>query len=627
MASDKKRLEQVEERVKQELSRNPLWKKTVIGRWLCPYCGMLAAKAKGQTAVECVRDHLIQSCPAWRGFQGQYIALKTLQNKTVAILMKHCLTSEPGWKIFDEHGQWYCPYCAQAQAVPPGPSTERAARLKRQIKEHLYHCQKFDWGSGKPVPMEAMRRIVDRANMIKRLQPQVKKVLVEDQRWQAMAVDGSWICPFCEERIKNIDVSTQFLRCETAPNLVANHLLRYCTVYQKLQVRGKDGSLKPPEDLLKVTDMIQEHRQSWSETPKLSSWEKPKRPATSAPVGKSSGKDPSKKLASEGFELSVKVSDDQKTTWDAASAEEGEPVTSDTEVRRARATKSDSEVSEVVVAEFMEEQEAVSDIPQAVGEPGSGEALVDHKTRIQEQAFARSRRHLLEMTCQIPKLRGCEFGAMFKPSENLDGDFFYVFDLGHGRHAIAAWEISRTGMEMVPINQHFLERLSSILEQETRPGNVLSQLNDHIFNSTDNETYVSILLIVLDTAAKEIVLANAGFQPLIVYNQFRTPNLTEVRTNGIVLGSDEGALFKTLLQEYTMPLHQQDLLVLFSQGVVEFQDQTGRTFGIEGFKGLIEEYGRQDPSYFLSMVEAEYKRMSGDEPYPHDLTIVSFKQM
>ncbi len=636
MAFDKKKMEQVEQRVRVELARNPLWKRSALGRWLCPYCGSLAEPIEGAQKYEVVSDHLVDACPGWQGFRGQYIPLKTLQNKSVSIMMAHSLATDPAWKTFDEWGAWYCPYCVQAQSVPAGPSSERAKRLKGQIKEHLQHCQKFAWGDGKPVPLQALRRTVSRANEIKRLQPRVLKVLTEDPRWQDMAVDGSWICPFCEERIKNIDVSTQLLRRETAPTQVANHLLRYCTVYQKVQIRGKDGSLKPPEDLLKVTDMIQQRRTRATEAPGKA------KPATEVrgPFKEKSdtGTIPGKlKVGAEGFTLSLNVQEEE-TTWDALSKKGGGSINSDVEQHHFEAAPPPAPVppkapepkpaENEIVGEFMSFEEEASQVVPVAPQPVAVEpAVVDEKTKIQRQAFARSRRHLLEMTCQIPQVEGYEFGAIFKPSENLDGDFFYFFELGKGRYAIAAWDLSVSGMEMVPINQHFLESLSTVLETEQRPRHVLCTLNDQIFGSTDKETYISILLVVLDTSTSEIVLANAGYQPLLIFNQFRSPNLMEVRTNGIVLGSDEGALFKTLLQEQTITLQQQDLMVFFSQGVLEFQDETGRTIGIEGFKGYIEEYGKQDPSYFLSMTEAEYKRMLGGQPQQRDLTIVSVKQM
>lgn len=666
-----KQLAEVERRVVGELERNPLWQLEVLGHWLCPYCGSLAEPVQGRAKSEVVVAHLVTSCPGWRGFRGAYIPMKTLRNKSVAILIQQSLSRDPAWKVVDDHGCWYCPYCSgEVQLKLDGGKAGRNTAIQEAIRDHMSHCYKFQAGKGQPVPAKELRKVADRANKVKRLAPRVRKILNMDERWRKTANDGSWICPICFERIKSVDITTELLRNETAPTAVSNHLLRACQVFLKVQIRDRNGNIKPPENLEQLTDLVARKRNA------------KRREKEDAELTQLTMRD--NIVGNEGFKLSVNIEEDEATSWDAinnasaprvnsaseksapmlpvadsgSTARLGQPsggvpklnssgrapgldtrkVVPDTPSRPAsRPSRPASRPSRPVSrpsrpAPVPPDAKAGSRRPPVAPDPGDvsrhGSEAGSETSRIEAKALQRARKQLLEMIGPVPgTLTGYEFGAIYRPSGKLDGDFFYFFELGMDRYAVAAWEISKPGLEMVPINRHFVENLRAVLQEETSPKQALNRLNERIYGSTDVDTYVSVVLAIVDTRAHTVTLANAGFQPVVIYNQFRSPEMEEIRTNGIVLGSDYGALFMTVLEERTVEIMPQDQLVIYSSGVIEFRDTEGNAPGIDKFNEMIREFGKQDTSFFLSMTDTTYKRLAGGEKLNRDMVILAIKRL
>lgn len=647
--------EKILERVREEVSDNQLWRHFVGRRWLCPYCGDMVKLPKDseEGQLSAIVDHLIASCPSWAHFQGQTLPLKVLKGKRLALTIDRKLRNDPAWQQFDQDGYWHCPYSMQRVRMP----SRDPQAIRQAIRDHLAHNHAFNSGRSKPHSVEKLKAAVDRANSIGRLMPRVAEILNSDPRWQVMALDGSWVCPFCEERVKNIDVSTPLMRSETAPRPVAEHLMTYCATYQKVQMRNKEGELIPPENLVRITNFIERRRER--KRRKTEAKEAKTRQITAADLGSdgvisidgSSTQDTAKKkedvwggdadrkhlyagrldetgsrrkiVASDGFELSVDIEEEELSTWDPLMREDAERVT---ERPLARSTP----VPQLPAAPAPElppaEPPAAAEAARAA-EPAGADAIDAERQRIQQEAIARARRSLMAMISPIPRLEGYELGAVFRPRSDLGTDFFQFFDRGDGRVLICAWEASKSGMDMVPITRHFLELLKRAVEQHDSPKQILTALNTAVHDSTAEDIYLNVLLIEVDGNQHKLRLCNAGFQPPWRYNQFRNPDLEAQTTNGIVLGSDEGSLFGTLLEQAELDIDPQDLVVAHSQGAAGWIDHAGQKVDLDRFRDFIREHGRQDASYFLSMTDAEYKRLRGGAPISRDLTVLAVKRL
>ena len=235
---------QVQERVLQELGSNSVWNQVVERCWICPYCGDVGSERSGTDCfVDDVFEHLLGACASWNGFRGAYLPMKALDVRAVDICTTRNLSTNPLWKLFDEEGRWYCPYCGLPVEMDASSRSDPGI-LRKAIFKHVSSCAPAESGRGQTLRADHLERQVKMANAIGRLVPQIRTRMEADVTWSAMRAEGSWICPFCHDGVDSVDVSSELLRREIAPIRAAQHLIRACPAYSRDgKTVGEKGSV------------------------------------------------------------------------------------------------------------------------------------------------------------------------------------------------------------------------------------------------------------------------------------------------------------------------------------------------------------------------------------------------
>jgi hypothetical protein len=221
-------------RIQKELeSSNKYWQQEVLAKFLlCPYCGEIGStRGDIEEMVEEQFHHFLNKCARWGNWQGNLMTLNELRDIAYTLEIKHRLVNEPLWHFFDQAGNWYCPACAK----PVSTSFHRFKKLDmpsiKTIQEHcVTSCAKAyqnrpatEW-----LDIKFLKRTVAIANAAIQLVPEIRSLIKTDKDWiKAKEEDGTWICPFCVENLKKIDISTPFNQLERAPEMAMHLVTRY----------------------------------------------------------------------------------------------------------------------------------------------------------------------------------------------------------------------------------------------------------------------------------------------------------------------------------------------------------------------------------------------------------------
>lgn len=172
----------------------------------------------------------------------------------------------------------------------------------------------------------------------------------------------------------------------------------------------------------------------------------------------------------------------------------------------------------------------------------------------------------------LPTGEGVDFATLFEPSAAIGGDYFDVLRLSDTEIAVVIADVSghglSTGLRMAMIKAALL-----ILIEETRdPDEILRRLDSVVRNSEDR-TFVTATLAIVDLARGVLQLTNAGHPPTYVV---RGRQVQEV----LLPGSPLGGLGQTY-GHATVPLQPGDLVVWLSDGLIEAVDEAGEPFGYD----------------------------------------------
>jgi phosphoserine phosphatase RsbU/P len=208
------------------------------------------------------------------------------------------------------------------------------------------------------------------------------------------------------------------------------------------------------------------------------------------------------------------------------------------------------------------------------------------------------------MPSRPPKLERAEIAAQFMAARSIGGDVYDFLDYGPGRTALAVGDVSGKAAPAALYAALVSGILRSLAPQHLSPAEMLTALNDQLQERKLDSQYVTMLMAVWDDSNQTLQIANAGsVQPLFVSSTGNGPDVKTIQAEGFPLGMFPNAEY----EEFTLSTRPGDLIVFFSDGIVDAVDITGEMFGNERLNAVLQS---QTHSSAASTVDAILKAVT-----------------
>jgi phosphoserine phosphatase RsbU/P len=193
------------------------------------------------------------------------------------------------------------------------------------------------------------------------------------------------------------------------------------------------------------------------------------------------------------------------------------------------------------------------------------------------------------MPSRPPKLERAEIAAEFVAARSIGGDVYDYLDYGPGRIALAVGDVSGKAAPAALYAALVSGILRSLAPQHLSPAAMLAALNDQLQERKLDSQYVTMLMAVWDDSNQTLQIANAGsVQPLFVAanpsGTTQPPAVRTIQAEGFPLGLFPNAVY----EEFTLSTRPGDLIVFFSDGIVDAVNAAGDMFGDDRLKNLLE---------------------------------------
>jgi sigma-B regulation protein RsbU (phosphoserine phosphatase) len=242
---------------------------------------------------------------------------------------------------------------------------------------------------------------------------------------------------------------------------------------------------------------------------------------------------------------------------------------------------------------------------------------------------------------------GFELHGICKPARTVSGDY-YDFILSGGKSGseqlcLALGDISGKGISaaLLMASLHSAVRAYHSGEPQTgdalqalqgdgtpaegfskgpSPGRLLGRLNRHLYSSTQPEKYATLFLACYDCNTRQLTYSNGGhLTPLLLCADGRIQRL---ECGGSVVGLLDGLEYA----ECTVQLQQGDLLVIYSDGVTEPENEFGE-FGEERLLETVRQHSNQPLSEIAAVTMRALEHWIGESEQPDDVTLVLARQL
>jgi serine phosphatase RsbU (regulator of sigma subunit) len=213
--------------------------------------------------------------------------------------------------------------------------------------------------------------------------------------------------------------------------------------------------------------------------------------------------------------------------------------------------------------------------------------------------------------------RDLEFAAQCVPAWQVGGDFYDAFETDDHQIALVLGDVSGKGLSaalVMGVVQGAVHA-SSATGPAANHEQSAERLNQLLCKKTARERFVSMVWCYFDPVASVLGYINAGHLPPLLIRQKENGNFEVHRLDegGPVLGILPGATYR----QTRVAVLPGDLLVVFSDGILEAANALDEEFGEERILAVVQENWEGSPTQICDAVLAKVRVFLGKE-LPHD---------
>ena len=224
----------------------------------------------------------------------------------------------------------------------------------------------------------------------------------------------------------------------------------------------------------------------------------------------------------------------------------------------------------------------------------------------------------------VPFTKTLELKGVCHPARMVSGDYYDFMALPHDSLAFAIGDVAGKGISaallMATIQSTMRMQISTAAGgngnyKQPSSAFLVANLNRQLYANTAPEKYATFYFAVYDEAEHALTYTNAGhLSPLLV----RDGKVSLLEPTGTVVGAFPFAVY----QERTVKMEHGDMLVAYTDGLVEPENAYGEMYGEERLQELLLKYNRADSSEIIARSMEAVVQWTGSSELQDDMTMV-----
>ncbi len=227
----------------------------------------------------------------------------------------------------------------------------------------------------------------------------------------------------------------------------------------------------------------------------------------------------------------------------------------------------------------------------------------------------------------FPKVEGYEIASYYEAAKEVGGDLFDFVEVDEDTIGICVADVSGKG---VP-GSLIMTMIRTALRLESRgnknPADVLAKVNRFVANDMKRGMFVTMFYVVLDSRNRIIHYASAGHNPMILYRG-SSRQTYYLNPSGFPVGIQlpDITLFDRKIETDSIRLREDDILVLYTDGITEAMNASRELYREERFLSAIRNNSHLDVGEFIKAIQSDIKTFTGGAPQNDDITFVAIKE-
>lgn len=217
-----------------------------------------------------------------------------------------------------------------------------------------------------------------------------------------------------------------------------------------------------------------------------------------------------------------------------------------------------------------------------------------------------------------------EIATYYETAREVGGDYFDIIpmDNGTGTYLITG-DISGKGMPAALYMVRLQTIIHYLIAAATSPKEIVIKLKQ-IFSRNLRKEYFLTLIVSQIMNDGSLKVCRAGHLPILHYKA-KENEFVEINPKGIGIGFNDKGIFEKTIEEDVVKPAENDILLIYTDGLTESMNMSRRQFGMDNVKKIIGNNAGQSPEMIKERLLVGLERFKEGIAPNDDITMIILK--
>lgn len=221
---------------------------------------------------------------------------------------------------------------------------------------------------------------------------------------------------------------------------------------------------------------------------------------------------------------------------------------------------------------------------------------------------------------KFPELTGLSFSVYSNPARGVCSDYYDVIQTKADKVVVAVGDVAGKGIAASLVMVMIRSILNLITASAKDAATLLSWVNRGVSGKVDLDHYATVGLVIVDASTGGLEYANAAQQPLLIYRG-EADAIETIDSKSVPIGVERSTVFAAK----RVALKPGDILVMYTDGVVEAMNEQGKQFGRKNLGNAIQRLHARSAREITSGIGEDLAAFIGRARQHDDQTVLVMK--
>jgi sigma-B regulation protein RsbU (phosphoserine phosphatase) len=221
---------------------------------------------------------------------------------------------------------------------------------------------------------------------------------------------------------------------------------------------------------------------------------------------------------------------------------------------------------------------------------------------------------------RIPDLTHATFGSFSAPARGVCGDYYDVIVARRDRVYLVMGDVAGKGVSASLIMVMIRAILHLVTNTDKDASTILNWVNRGITGKIDIDHFATLQILIYNPLTGDCEFANAGHRHPLVWRE-ATGLVDAIEMQSVPIGVEKNTEYAST----HFKLDDGDVILLYTDGVVEMINQAGRQYGVKSLTTMLHKFHELSPKDIAAKINADVHAFGGNARQHDDQTLLAMK--